>query len=70
MPTHLNAKLYKTVVHPVALYGAECWPATNRHEQALHVKEIRGLHGLKTEARTRPVPEIVWPNPTRPERHS
>ncbi len=25
----------------------------------------RGLHGLKTEARTRPVPEIVWPNPTR-----
>ncbi len=30
---------------------------------------IRGLHGLKTEARTRPVPEIVWPNPTRHERH-
>ncbi len=30
---------------------------------------VRGLHGLKTEARTRPVPEIVWPNPTRPERH-
>ncbi len=29
----------------------------------------RGLHGLKTEARTRPVPEIVWPNPTRPEQH-
>ncbi len=26
---------------------------------------IRGLHGLKTEARTRPVPEIVWPDPTR-----
>ncbi len=33
------------------------------------VHSIRGLHGLKTEARTRPVPEIVWPNPTRPERH-
>ncbi len=30
----------------------------------------RDLHGLKTEARTRPVPEIVWPNPTRPEQHS
>ncbi len=26
---------------------------------------IRGLHGLKIEARTRPVPEIVWPDPTR-----
>ncbi len=24
----------------------------------------RGLHGLKTEARTRPVPEIVWPDPS------
>ncbi len=34
-----------------------------------HYILIRGLHGLKTEARTRPVPEIVWPNPTRPERH-
>ncbi len=33
------------------------------------VVQGRGLHGLKTEARTRPVPEIVWPNPTRPERH-
>ncbi len=33
------------------------------------VSPVRGLHGLKTEARTRPVPEIVWPNPTRPERH-
>ncbi len=25
----------------------------------------RGRHGLKTEARTRPVPEIVCPDPTR-----
>ncbi len=24
----------------------------------------RGLHGLKIEARTRPVPEIVWPDLT------
>ncbi len=26
--------------------------------------QTRGLHGLKTEARTRPVPEIVWPDPS------
>ncbi len=31
------------------------------------VQRARGLYGLKTEARTRPVPEIVWPNPTRPD---
>ncbi len=36
---------------------------------AIGIHDIFGLHGLKTEARTRPVPEIVWPNPTRPERH-
>ncbi len=30
-----------------------------------HTAQRRGLHGLKTEARTRPVPEIVWPDPTR-----
>ncbi len=42
-------------------------------ERSSNIREAlpctRGLHGLKTEARTRPVPEIVWPNPTRPERH-
>lgn len=43
MPTHLKAKVYKTVVHPVPLYGAECWPATTKHEQALHTMEMRML---------------------------
>ncbi len=33
--------------------------------QSLECVPGRGLHGLKTEARTRPVPEIVWPDPTR-----
>ncbi len=32
---------------------------------ALLYMQGRGLHGLKTEARTRPVPEIIWPDPTR-----
>jgi hypothetical protein len=43
MPTHLKAKIYKTVVRPVALYGTECWPATAKHEQALHTMEMRML---------------------------
>ncbi len=34
----------------------------NRESRPCHT---RGLHGLKTEARTRPIPEIVWPDPTR-----
>uniref|UniRef100_W5NNC4 Uncharacterized protein n=1 Tax=Lepisosteus oculatus TaxID=7918 RepID=W5NNC4_LEPOC len=41
MPIQLKAKVNKTVVRPVTLYGSECWPATSRHEQALHVMEIR-----------------------------
>ncbi|XP_056112726.1 uncharacterized protein LOC130089448 [Rhinichthys klamathensis goyatoka] len=43
MPSHLKAKVYKTVLRPVALYGAECWPATTKHEQALHTMEMRML---------------------------
>ncbi len=41
---------------------------TERSDRQKHTKpavQLRGLHGLKTEARTRPVPEIVWPDPTR-----
>uniref|UniRef100_W5MQY1 ribonuclease H n=1 Tax=Lepisosteus oculatus TaxID=7918 RepID=W5MQY1_LEPOC len=41
IPIGLKAKVYKTVVRPVALHGSECWPATSRHEQALHVMEMR-----------------------------
>uniref|UniRef100_A0A914WFV1 Polyprotein n=1 Tax=Plectus sambesii TaxID=2011161 RepID=A0A914WFV1_9BILA len=43
MPLHLKAKIYKTVVQPVALYGSECLPVTSKHEQALHVMEMRML---------------------------
>ncbi len=43
LPIHLKAKIYKTVVRPVALYGAECWPASTKHQQALHSMEMRML---------------------------
>lgn len=43
-------EIYKTVERPVALYRLECWPTTAKHEQALHVMEMRVLrwcHRLK-----------------------
>lgn len=43
MPLRLKAKIYKTVVRPVALYNSECWPTTVKHEQALHMMEMHVL---------------------------
>ncbi len=52
----------KCILHDFKLFTQTlpCFPF-----QRKQVVLPRGLHGLKTEARTRPVPEIVWPNPTR-----
>lgn len=44
MPIHLKAKVHKTVVHPIILYGAECWQATTNHEETLHAMELQMLH--------------------------
>jgi len=43
MPRRLTGQIYKTVVRPVALYGAECWPAAASHDKALHAMEMRML---------------------------
>ena len=43
MPLRLKSRIYKTVIRPAALYGCECWPTTVKHEQILHVAEMRML---------------------------
>ena len=43
MPIRLKSKIYEIIVRPVALYGAECWPATAKHGQLLHAMEMRML---------------------------
>ncbi len=48
--------------HPMLLTYQE---ETKQPRRPIIGLPARGLHGLKTEARTRPVPEIVWPDPTR-----
>jgi len=40
MPTRFKAKIYRTVVRPVALYGCECWPAGANNERALRAMEM------------------------------
>ncbi|KAK7122051.1 hypothetical protein R3I93_022988 [Phoxinus phoxinus] len=38
IPNHLKAKIYKTCT--VALYGTECWPASEEHKHALNIMEM------------------------------
>ncbi|VDP25416.1 unnamed protein product [Heligmosomoides polygyrus] len=43
IPEQLKSKIYRAVVRPVAMYGAECWPATKEVEARLSVKETKML---------------------------
>ena len=43
MPVKLKGKVYKTVVRPALLYGAETWATTRGQEARLEVNEIRML---------------------------
>ncbi|VDO85585.1 unnamed protein product [Heligmosomoides polygyrus] len=43
IPVHLKSKIYRAVVRPVAMYGAECWPATKEVETRLSVMETKML---------------------------
>ncbi|PIO59958.1 hypothetical protein TELCIR_18562 [Teladorsagia circumcincta] len=43
MPERLKSKIYRTVIRPVAVYGAECWPTTKEVEERLSVMETKML---------------------------
>ena len=46
MPVKLNGKVYKTVVRPSLLYGAETWSTTRGQEARLEVNEMRMLRWM------------------------
>ena len=74
-PEKLKSKIYKTVVRPVALYSAECWPSTLKHDRMLHAMEMRMLRwslGVTRRDRVRnddirgrlgvaPITKKIWP---------
>lgn len=37
---YFKVKICKTVVCPVTIYGAECWPTTKKHKQVLKTKML------------------------------
>ena len=43
MPVKLKGKVYKTVVRPALLYGADTWATTRGQEARLEVNEMRML---------------------------
>ena len=46
MPVKLKGKVYKTVVRPAVLYGAETWATTREQEGRLEVNEMRMLRWM------------------------
>ena len=54
MPMRLKAQVYKTMVRPVGLYGAETWAV--KHVKKLEVAEmkcLRAIRGVTTRERMR-----------------
>jgi hypothetical protein len=46
VPLKLKDKLYRTVIRPTMLYGAECWSTKRRHVQQLSVAEMHMLRWI------------------------
>ena len=46
MPVKLKGKVYKTVVRPALVYGAETWATTRGQEARLEVNEMRMLRWM------------------------
>ncbi|KAK4314273.1 hypothetical protein Pmani_014425 [Petrolisthes manimaculis] len=47
MPLRLKAQVYRTMVRPAALYGAETWSVKEEHIKKLEVAEIRCLRAIR-----------------------
>ena len=56
VPRKIKCKFYRTVVRPVMLYGAECWPTKRQHIQQMSVADMRMLRLMCGHTRK----ERIW----------
>lgn len=47
LPLRLKAQVYRTMVRPAALYGAETWAVKEEHTKKLEVAEMRCLRAIR-----------------------
>ena len=52
MPRKLKVRLYKTVIRPIILYGAETWTMNKKEEKILETTEMRMLRRIRGVTRT------------------
>ncbi|VDP11493.1 unnamed protein product [Heligmosomoides polygyrus] len=48
IPEQLKLKIYRAVVRPAPIYGAECWPVTKEIERRLSVMETKILRDYRS----------------------
>ena len=51
VPIKLKDKVYKTVIKPTKIYGAECWAVRKKDKNRLHVAEMRMLRWIRGKTR-------------------
>ena len=51
MPIKRKDKVYKTVIKPTLIYGAECWAVRKKDENIFHVAEMRMLRWIRDKTR-------------------
>ena len=46
IPLRLKGRVYRMVVRPTLLYGAECWPVKKFHVQRMRIAEMRMIRWI------------------------
>ena len=61
MKVKIKGKVYKTIVRPAMVYGAETWAVKKAHEKKMEVAEMKMLRvSVETRSETRSEEPLKW----------